>query len=668
MPIRVICPTCKLPQEVPEAAAGKVAECTGCKTKFPVPGKKICVKCGKDVAQLKRSKDQHGKYWCMDCLQKVTTLPRQPAGAAPAAAPPAAVEPAPPPAAKPPVMIEAKAAGRPPAAVTPAAQPEAGDELPLRPPGAPEELPEPAVAGTPAEGSPAAAEPEGSPAAAEAEEAVSASAQAVFKALKRIQWPKRCVGCFAEGPQQSVKLSVAKATEIGAGTKMGRLSAIVRGLTMRLTSAGRNERGHYDLPVCDNCCAKLSPEQIAALGGAGDDEEPPPYRVETPLLVREMDRKCVVLTFHDQDYAAAFAEANPGLVFETIEDCLAALEAKSEAPPQPPPQEPAAEPAPQVEAEAPAPAVEPALEPPAEQTSAPPRPSPPSGRPTARRPAPTAQSTEQKLAPAAETPPSLPAAVLPGDAGGLAAAEERAEQEEVQAPEPAAQPPPAQPPARRKAASAPPAQAAALPPAAAQAAVAAATEGGEELPVVGDDLEVVEEPAEAAQASPAPAQQAHLPAAAVPEASPAPAARLDVRQLAKPHLPAGPVKAIGAAYWDAAGTLVVKIGALLGKKEQATVEKEHRAGILAVVGDKLVVVDLGLISGEDLTLEKLQALGPAAVKSARLRGLTAQQAESATEAVLELHGAFEMTATFPVSFGADNPAQAAAIATAIKCT
>ena len=50
---------------------------------------KICVKCGKDVATLKRTKDQEGNYWCAECFEtameasKARATPTQPQAAAP---------------------------------------------------------------------------------------------------------------------------------------------------------------------------------------------------------------------------------------------------------------------------------------------------------------------------------------------------------------------------------------------------------------------------------------------------------------------------------------------------------------------------------------------------------------------------------------------------------
>ena len=158
---------------------------------------------------------------------------------------------------------------------------------------------------------------------------------------------------------------------------------------------------------------------------------------------------------------------------------------------------------------------------------------------------------------------------------------------------------------------------------------------------------------------------------AAAEADPAPPAAAtaadELRQLAKPHLPAGPIKALGAAYWDTEG-LGAKLGALLGSKPPPGAEKEHRAGLLAVLGDKLYVVDLCALSGEELTLEKLKQAEQATVTNFRLRALQVETPESATAGALELRGAIEMHAVFPESCGEENPGKAVEIATAIGCS
>jgi ribosomal protein L7/L12 len=51
---------------------------------MPVPGTKVCSKCGKDVSKITRNKDQFGRYYCADCTQTLTTVARKPPAAAPA--------------------------------------------------------------------------------------------------------------------------------------------------------------------------------------------------------------------------------------------------------------------------------------------------------------------------------------------------------------------------------------------------------------------------------------------------------------------------------------------------------------------------------------------------------------------------------------------------------
>ncbi|MCY3022626.1 MAG: hypothetical protein NTW87_26900, partial [Planctomycetota bacterium] len=102
-----------------------------------------------------------------------------------------------------------------------------------------------------------------------------------------------------------------------------------------------------------------------------------------------------------------------------------------------------------------------------------------------------------------------------------------------------------------------------------------------------------------------------------------------------------------------------------GGKKPETAEKQHQAGLLAVVGDKVVVVDLGMVTGEALTPEMLRSLGPARVKSVALKGLKAGYSDSAAGTVLHIYGELDLTATFPASCGTDNPGKAALIAKAV---
>ena len=143
--------------------------------------------------------------------------------------------------------------------------------------------------------------------------------------------------------------------------------------------------------------------------------------------------------------------------------------------------------------------------------------------------------------------------------------------------------------------------------------------------------------------------------------------RDDLRQLARMHLPEGPVKALGAAAWEAEGTLGAKLGSLLGGKSAPPPPKEYRGGLIAVMADKLLIVELGKVPNTNITLAALKEMGPPKVSSYRLRGLTVECSESDTEGVLELQGAIAMKAIFPASCSKDNPSRAGDIAMAIRC-
>jgi len=141
----------------------------------------------------------------------------------------------------------------------------------------------------------------------------------------------------------------------------------------------------------------------------------------------------------------------------------------------------------------------------------------------------------------------------------------------------------------------------------------------------------------------------------------------ELRGLAKLHLPDGPLKALGVATWEAEGTLGAKLGTLLVRKGAPAAPKEYRAGLLAILADKLFVVDLGGAPNGETTLANLKKMGPAKVKSCRLRALRVECTESAAECILVLRGDIELKARFSTSCGDDNPAKAVEIATAIRC-
>ncbi|MCY3023997.1 MAG: hypothetical protein NTW87_33880 [Planctomycetota bacterium] len=128
MPVRLKCPSCSLVQEMPETAAGTVAECTACKARIPLPVRKVCCKCGKDVSRARRTKDQFGRYYCAACLEKLPVAPAASAAAAPAPAPVPAAAAVPPP--LPPA--EPARAPLPPAPTVPAPPPPPPDHAAQR--------------------------------------------------------------------------------------------------------------------------------------------------------------------------------------------------------------------------------------------------------------------------------------------------------------------------------------------------------------------------------------------------------------------------------------------------------------------------------------------------------------------------------------------------------
>jgi len=626
------------------------------------------------------------------------------------------------------------------------------------------------------------------------EQPEEAAAQVVFRPLKSIQWPQRCVGCAALSPQHTLTLNTQPAVPPKRGG-----TRIVKVMTrmFRRKPAGPEEVPTYTAPICGKCSALLTADDVAGLRGDKDAELPEPYNVSTPLLARALDQNCVGIAFRNAEYAAAFAKANPGLVFASIEECLGAPLPKAE------------EPAPA--AEAPAPAAKPSA-PAAKEPRAPSR---------AEGKAGEAPAAPVPLALADATPPALPAvAAAPAKPAAGGEEEDIADLEVVEEPEVQASPPPARPAKPDRQLSPPKAEAAksalahAAPPAAAQppekakpaasgrpVVKAEATTPPASAPVaplprpVAPALQakpIEERVLEVLQGFPphdgvyvtpeippekiaAASRACHVPdsdcvlalvdctssgsaedalvfgclgiyyhnsaesksagAGAIPYTEfprrtfgdgaekefgldndqfldlshcPAPPGKIaelfgdvqrvigvlehfhppppkalpvvlpqetqvpkdDVRQFAREHLPEGPIKAVGAAYWDVTGTLGEKLGlgSLLGSKEPAAAVKEHRVGLLAVIGDSLFVVDFGTLAGEDLTLDTLKDRGKPKVKQARLRGLSVECTESDEAGELDLGGSLSLTATFPRSCGADNPSRAAEIATAIRCS
>jgi len=729
----------------------------------PAPAKKVCCQCGIDVSHITRSKDQFGNYYCASCVQKVNVVKHEPFRPDP----------------------ESKRSKASP--VRPASQPAATaaekDDLAL---------------------SPAEGEPPQVILAPEAGQPGRLPAQVVFRPAGYLQWPNHCVGCFAENPQQVLRLGVAPATEFGSAAKMGKLSSILHGLTVRLKLSGRLETGHYRLPICASCRGKLSDGDVAALAGQTDNVEPPPYRVQTALLTREIDQRCIVLGFCSQEYAGAFRQANAAAVFDSVEACVAAAREKAQL---------AAQAAAEARVELGGTAFQavvghgqdaratggtPQTAQPAAQKEASPQtlilerppaaplalPSPPRGEGRGEG--------APALSPSDATPPALPAVTFLDEVRSLSAKPEDSGEEPG---------PPLgdslPPPVVAQASSLPDrhdggptvAQASSLPggnapPAASRAPLeeqvlellqgqpqtdglsvtpeitpqelAAATRAcqvpnsecvlalldctasgsAEDALVFGCQGIYFHNGAGSRSAGPGAISYAEFPrrlfgGAPHPTLSPGgrgegegagevdlgggqflnlggcpvPPGRIvallqavkelvarrtrrhttssqppvpprmpetlplldDLRQLAKTHLPEGPIKILGAATWEAEDTLGARLGTLLVRKGAAAAAKERRAGLIAIMADKLFVADLGTAGNGEITLAGLKELGPAKVKSCRLRALRGQCTESPAAIVLELRGDIELKAVFSASCGNDNPAKAVEIATAIRC-
>lgn len=75
MAISVVCGGCGRKGAIPQTLAGKRVKCPKCGASMPVPGSqpigivatKTCTACGIDVSGQKRTKDQHGRYFCAPC-------------------------------------------------------------------------------------------------------------------------------------------------------------------------------------------------------------------------------------------------------------------------------------------------------------------------------------------------------------------------------------------------------------------------------------------------------------------------------------------------------------------------------------------------------------------------------------------------------------------------
>ena len=74
MAIAFSCGSCNSRIELPETAAGKRGKCQTCGEILTVPAlsSKRCSVCGKDVSQIKRTKNAAGHYFCAECVATAT--------------------------------------------------------------------------------------------------------------------------------------------------------------------------------------------------------------------------------------------------------------------------------------------------------------------------------------------------------------------------------------------------------------------------------------------------------------------------------------------------------------------------------------------------------------------------------------------------------------------
>jgi hypothetical protein len=145
---------------------------------------------------------------------------------------------------------------------------------------------------------------------------------AVFRPLSSIRWPRYCVRCVAPNPSDGVTLSVSGATKASKGALAGGLVGGLAGALVGAAvggAAASSETSAYSVPVCEACRSRLSGRDVSGL--RGDKDGIVSADIETPLLSRRLSKGCVVLTFRNATYAAAFHKANEGNIFDSVEAC-----------------------------------------------------------------------------------------------------------------------------------------------------------------------------------------------------------------------------------------------------------------------------------------------------------------------------------------------------------
>jgi hypothetical protein len=148
----------------------------------------------------------------------------------------------------------------------------------------------------------------------------------VFRPVGSIQWPKRCIGCFSENPSGSLSLGVYYGTEHTTEGVFKRAVflgwwtpavILIEGVAKAAAMSKAGEVQAYTLPICRWCKSQLSRREESELGSSE-------RKVGKAILRREILKRSVVLTFQNSAYDAAFRIANAGLVYDSVDDCLAA--------------------------------------------------------------------------------------------------------------------------------------------------------------------------------------------------------------------------------------------------------------------------------------------------------------------------------------------------------
>jgi hypothetical protein len=138
----------------------------------------------------------------------------------------------------------------------------------------------------------------------------------VFRPTGSIQWPKRCVGCFSyDYSNVTLNVHYASNTVKAAGWIAG--GVMFRGVVEGIAVGMRGEVSLYTIPVCSSCKKSLSRLDLRDLASSTGE-------AYTSILHRYMENGFVLLTFSNADYDAAFRSANAGLVYNSVDECLAA--------------------------------------------------------------------------------------------------------------------------------------------------------------------------------------------------------------------------------------------------------------------------------------------------------------------------------------------------------